>query len=57
MQIGTLIKFKNTTEFGIVTARVSNEFNRWEVIGLVNHVGFRYEITFPNKNVEVLCKQ
>jgi len=56
MQIGTLIKFKNTTEFGIVTQRVPNEFHRWEVIGLTNHIGFRYEITFPNEHVEVLCK-
>ena len=54
MKIGTLIKFKNTTEFGIVTARVPNEFNRWEVIGLTNHIGFRYELTFPNKHVEIL---
>ena len=54
MQIGTLVKFKNTTEYGIVTGRVPNEFNRWEVIGLFNHIGFRYEIVFPNKYVEVL---
>ena len=56
MQIGTLVKFKDTTEYGIVTARVVNEFHRWEVIGLTNHVGYTYKITFPNKNVEVLCK-
>ena len=56
MQIGTLIKFKDTTEFGIVVSRIPNEFHRWEVIGLTNHIGFRYEITFPNKHVEVLCK-
>ena len=54
MQIGTLIKFKNTTEIGIVTQRVPNEFHSWEVIGLINNVGFRYEITFPNKHVEIL---
>jgi hypothetical protein len=54
MKIGTLIKFKDTTEIGIVTSRVPNEFNRWEVIGLINHVGFRYELTFPNKHVEIL---
>ncbi len=52
MQIGTLIRFKDTTEFGIVTKKVS--LLRWEVIGLTNHVGFRYEITFPNKYVEIL---
>ena len=56
MQIGTLIKFKDTTEIGIVTARVVNQSNRWEVIGLINHIGFKYKITFPNKHVEVLCK-
>jgi len=56
MQIGTLIKFKDTTEIGIVTARVPNQMNGWEVIGLTNHVGFRYQVFFPNKHVEVLCK-
>ena len=55
MQIGTLIKFKNTTEIGIVTAKVlSFGETRWEVIGLINHIGFRYELTFPNKHVEIL---
>ena len=55
MQIGDLIKFKDTTELGIVTAKVlSFGETRWEVIGLVNHVGFRYELTFPNKHVEIL---
>jgi len=54
MQIGTLIKFKDTTEYGIVTARVPNDLNRWEVIGLINHIGFRYEVTFPNRHVEIL---
>ena len=56
MQIGTLIKFKNTTEYGIVTAQVLSFGEiRWEVIGLTNHIGFRYELTFPNKHVEVIC--
>ena len=55
MQIGTLIKFKDTTEFGIVIARVGNVYqNRWEVIGLTNHVGFKYKVSFPNKHVEIL---
>ena len=56
MKIGTVIKFKDTNDLGIVTSRVPNEFNRWEVIGMINHVGFRYELTFHNKHVEVLCK-
>jgi len=56
MQIGTLVKIKTTNEIGIVTARVSNEFNRWEIIGLLKHAGDRYEMSFPNRHVEVLCK-
>ena len=54
MQIGSLIKFKDTTEFGIVTKKLSPL--RWEVIGLINHIGFRYEVHFPYKHMEVLCK-
>ncbi len=58
MQIGSLIKFKDTTEIGIVTnkANAGQGKERWEVIGLTNHIGFRYEVSFPNKHVEVLCK-
>ena len=56
MKIGDLIKFKDTTELGIVTAKVLSFGEiRWEVIGLTNHIGFRYELTFPNKHVEVIC--
>ena len=56
MQLGDLIKFKDTTEIGIVTnkAKSWNGKERWEVIGLINHVGFRYEVTFPNRHVEIL---
>ena len=58
MQIGTLIKFKETTEIGIVTNKTQTcqGKERWEVTGLINHIGFRYEVSFPNKHVEVLCK-
>ena len=58
MKIGSLIKFKDTTEIGIVTnkAKSWNGKARWEVIGLTNHIGFKYEVSFPNKHVEVLCK-
>jgi hypothetical protein len=58
MQIGTLIKFCGTTEIGIVTnkAKPRKDKERWEVVGLINHIGFRYEVSFPNKHVEVLCK-
>ena len=56
MQIGSLVRIATTNEIGIVTERVSNEFNRWVIIGLLNHVGDRYEMSFPNKYVEVVCK-
>ena len=56
MQIGTLVKITTTDEIGIVTARVSNEFNRWKIIGLTKAVGNKYELSLPNKYVEVLCK-
>ena len=56
MQIGTLVKFILYDEYGIVTQRVPNEFNRWVVIGLTGWVGVRYEVVFPNKNMEVICK-
>ena len=56
MQIGSLVRITTTDEIGIVTERVSNEFNRWVIIGLLKHVGDRYEMSFPNKYVEVICK-
>jgi hypothetical protein len=56
MQIGTLVKISTTDEIGIVVERVSNEFNRWKIIGLTKAVGNIYELSFPNKYVEVLCK-
>ena len=56
MQVGTLVRIKTTDEIGIVTEQVSNEFNRWVIIGLTKAVGNKYELSFPNKYVEVLCK-
>jgi hypothetical protein len=54
MQVGSLIKFKDTTEFGIVIEKIRNQ--RWVIIGLTNHVGFRYETSSTNRNLEILCK-
>jgi hypothetical protein len=54
--IGALVRIKTTDEIGIVVERVSNEFNRWKIIGLTKAVGNRYELSFPNRYVEVLCK-
>jgi len=56
MQIGTLVRITTTDEIGIVTEQVSNEFNRWRIVGLSKAVGNKYELSFPNRYVEVLCK-
>jgi len=54
MQIGSLIKFKDTTEFGIVVEKAHN--HKWVIIGLTNHVGFKYEVSSDNCYLEVICK-
>ena len=54
--IGALVRIKTTDEIGIVVERVSNEFNRWKIVGLTKAVGNMYELSFPNKYVEVLCE-
>ena len=54
--IGTLVRIKTTDEIGIVIERVPNDLKRWVVVGLAKAKGFRYELSFPNKYVEVLCK-
>ncbi len=58
MQIGTLIKMKNTTEIGIVIEKAKtghrNARESWIVLGLTKNIGFRYELSFPNKHVEIL---
>ena len=56
MQIGSLVRITTTDEIGIVTERVSNEFNRWVIIGLTKAVGNKYELSLPNKYVEIICK-
>ena len=59
MQVGTLVRIKTTDEIGIVTERLEthhHKFSRWKIIGLTKAIGNRYELSFPNKYVEVLCK-
>ena len=56
MQIGSLVRITTTDEIGIVVEQIPNEFNRWRIIGLSKAVGNKYELSLPNKYVEVLCK-
>ena len=58
MQVGSLIRIKNTNVIAVVIAKAPDCFyadrDRWTVVGLTNNK--RYEMGVDNPHLEVLCK-
>ena len=55
MQVGSLIRFRNTGVLGIVIKRTKDlDMERWRVLGIKNLRW--YNVNTDNQYIEVICK-